>query len=88
MVNKFSREMSNFFKRNLNNLTFFGGKALFNKLWPLLYKKAKLDLRLTKSVVIQFMTQIHDPNTRLASYFWALIQFSKIFKLAAFEETT
>ena len=35
------------FNGNLINLTSFGGKALVNKLWPLLYKRAKLDLRLT-----------------------------------------
>ena len=33
---------------NLINLTFFGGKALVNKLWPLLYKRAELDLMMTK----------------------------------------
>ena len=32
---------------NLINLTSFWGKALVNKLWPLLYKRAKLDLRWT-----------------------------------------
>ena len=36
------------FNGNLINLTIFGGKALVNKLWPLLYKRAELDLRLTK----------------------------------------
>ena len=37
-----------FFKRNLNILTSFGGKARVNKSWPLLYKRAELDSRLTK----------------------------------------
>ena len=36
---------------HLINLTFFGGKALVNKLWPLLFKWAKLDLRLTKHIL-------------------------------------
>ena len=31
------------------NLTCFGGKVLVKKLWPLLYKRAELDLKLTKS---------------------------------------
>ena len=31
---------------NLNFLTLFWGKALVNELWPLLYKRAELDLRL------------------------------------------
>ena len=30
----------------------FWGKALVNKLWPLLYKRAELDLRLTKDVLV------------------------------------
>ena len=30
-----------------DHVTFFQGKALVNKLWLLLYKRAKLDLRLT-----------------------------------------
>ena len=33
---------------NFINLTSFWGKALVNKLWPSLYKRAELDLRLTK----------------------------------------
>ena len=37
---------------NLINLTSFLGKALVKKLWPLLYKRAQLDLRLTKRVSI------------------------------------
>ena len=32
------------------NLTFFWGKALFNKLWSLLYRRAELDLRLTNKI--------------------------------------
>ena len=38
-------------------LTSFGGKTLVNKLWPLLYKKAELDLRLTKSFITRFLKQ-------------------------------
>ena len=34
---------------NLINLTFFVGKTLVFKLWPLLDKRAKLDLKLTNS---------------------------------------
>ena len=48
LVGKYS-----FFNGNLMNLTCFGGKALVNKLWPLLRKTAKLDLRLTKHFVFQ-----------------------------------
>ena len=36
------------FNGNLINLTCFWGKAPVNKLWPLLYKRAELDLWLTK----------------------------------------
>ena len=36
----------------MNILTLFGGKALDNKLWPLLYKRAELDLRLTIGVLV------------------------------------
>ena len=35
---------------NLINLTFLGEKALVNKLWPL-YKRAELNLRLTKCIM-------------------------------------
>ena len=38
----------NFFNGNSNVLTFFGGKALVNKLWPLFYKRAELDKMLKK----------------------------------------
>ena len=38
---------------NLINLTCFGVKALVNKLCPLLYKRAELDLRLTKCLLQQ-----------------------------------
>ena len=33
----------------MNYLTLFEGKTQFNKLWPLLDLRAKLDLRLTKT---------------------------------------
>ena len=39
---------------NLINLTSFGGKAIVNKLRPLLYKRAELDLRLTKCFFFLF----------------------------------
>ena len=44
----FSQGNIQLFNGNLINLNCFWGKALVNKLWPLLYKKAELDLRLTK----------------------------------------
>ena len=39
---------------------FLGGKALDNKFWPLLYKRAKLDLRLTKNISFLFQGQIGE----------------------------
>ena len=34
-------------------LTLFEGKTLFNKVWPLLDSRAKLDLRLTKLLLLK-----------------------------------
>ena len=38
----------------MNYLTLFEGKILFNKRWPLLDLKDQLDLRLTKSIWVNF----------------------------------
>ena len=44
---------STFLNINLINLTFCGGKALVNKLWPSLFKWVELDLWLIKSFVLE-----------------------------------
>ena len=48
-----SRKVDNqLFNGNLINSAIFWGKALVNKLWPLLYKRDQLDLRLTKIIML------------------------------------
>ena len=45
----------------LNYFTLFEGKSFFNKLWPLLDLRAKLDLRLTKNFSQLFLLK-HSTN--------------------------
>ena len=56
---------SEFDTGNLINLTSFGGKALVSKLWPLLYKRAELDLRLTNIFFVIVLIQIEELYSNL-----------------------